>query len=77
MFKIAYMSADLLDRFRVRNFALIMVHNVPMQFISGDFDGQGSTVIPTSARYVLLAFEVWHGALFCWKIYLLPYHSVS
>ena len=52
MFKIAFMSEDLLDRLRVRNFALMMAHSVSMKFISGEFDGEGSIVIPSSAIYV-------------------------
>ena len=43
-------------------------HKVSMGFRSGDWDGHFITVIPFFSNQPNETFDVWHGALSCWKI---------
>ncbi len=49
-------------------FLLTIPHRFSMEFRSGEFSGQSSTVTPWSLNQLLVALAVWAGAKSCWKM---------
>ncbi len=48
-------------------FLLTIPHRLFMEFRSGEFAGQSSTVTPWSLNQLLVPLAVWAGAKSCWK----------
>ncbi len=49
-------------------FLLTIAHIFSMEFRSGEFAGQSSTVTPWSLNQLLVPLAVWAGAKSCWKM---------
>ncbi len=49
-------------------FLLTIPHRFSMEFRSGEFAGQSSTVTPWSLNQLLVPLAVWAGAKSCWKM---------